>query len=110
MPQPTVAGHPGTFSWGLVGETRVYCLAGRKHAYEGVSLELVCFGVQLVHRLGCRVFCATNAAGGALPSMQAGAFMAITDHTNLIHRSPFAQICDHPRYTGPRHPDVCACI
>jgi len=44
MPTPTVAGHSGKLWLGNLGTTRVACLEGRVHAYEGHAVERVVFG------------------------------------------------------------------
>jgi len=88
MPTPTVAGHSGKLWLGNLGTTRVACLEGRVHAYEGHAVERVVFGVRLLTALGCRSVLLTNAAGGIRADLTPGTLMLITDHLNLSGRNP----------------------
>jgi purine-nucleoside phosphorylase len=88
MPTPTVAGHSGKLWLGKLGTTRVACLEGRVHAYEGHAVERVVFGVRLLAALGCRSVLLTNAAGGIRADLTPGTLMLITDHLNLSGRNP----------------------
>ena len=44
---------------------------------------------QMAVRLGCKLYIATNAAGGAQSGMEPGAVMVIRDHVNALRRTPF---------------------
>ncbi|WP_326542853.1 purine-nucleoside phosphorylase [Pseudorhodoferax sp.] len=88
FPRLGVAGHAGLLRAGRIGGRDVLVLAGRKHAYEtgeadgmkGVIRTLAAFGVTLLIQ--------TNAAGSADPVMRPGELMLISDHLNLVQRSP----------------------
>lgn len=56
MPKVTVQGHDGQLIIGTIGgNNRIICFAGRVHSYEGVPWTQVCFQVQLMSYLGCKV-------------------------------------------------------
>lgn len=88
MPLPKVSGHLGRLVFGTVEQTRVACLQGRVHAYEGHAISDVVFGVCLLARLGCKAVLLTNAAGGLAEGMQPADLMLITDHLNLTGTTP----------------------
>jgi purine-nucleoside phosphorylase len=88
MPAPSVAGHSGQLWLGRLGGTRVACLEGRVHAYEGHPVERVVFGVRLLAELGCRAVLLTNAAGGIRADLSPGSLMLLTDHLNLSGNNP----------------------
>lgn len=88
MPTPSVAGHSGRLSIGVLGGVTTACLEGRVHLYEGHEPEDVVFGVRLLAEIGCRSVLLTNAAGGTTEKMAPGALMLIRDHINLTGRNP----------------------
>jgi purine-nucleoside phosphorylase len=104
MPRSAVVGHAGNLCLGTVGTTRVACLQGRVHLYEGHDLEYVTFGVRLLARLGCRTVLLTNAAGGVNTSFAPGDLMLIVDHLNLTGKNPL--IGPNDDRIGPRFPDM----
>lgn len=91
---PTVAGHPGSLCAGRLGTTRVLCLSGRSHLYEGHAPEDVVFGCRLLALCGCRVVLLTNAAGGIREGLAPGKLLLISDHLNLTGGNPLL---------GPHH-------
>ena len=102
-PAPKVEGHGGELVVGEVGGTRVACLTGRVHLYEGWSPSEAVRAVRTLRRAGIERFLLTNAAGGLLETMQAGDLMAIEDHLNLTGSSPL--LGSHEPALGPRSPD-----
>jgi len=84
----SVAGHAGTLCVGDVGGTRVACLSGRVHLYEGYPVDDVVFGCRLLAALGCPVVLLTNAAGGIGEHLRPGSLMLIVDHLNLTGKNP----------------------
>jgi purine-nucleoside phosphorylase len=92
FPRLGVGGHAGALTVGTLTHgarsTRVAVLAGRKHAYETGDAS----GMQgVVHSLaawGVQVLVQTNAAGSLEPAMPPGTVMLITDHLNMVQRSP----------------------
>lgn len=85
---PGVDGHVGKLVAGTIGSCRVLCFVGRSHLYEGRSAREVTAPVRAAHDLGCRKLLLTNAAGGIHPAFQAGDFMYIADHLNLLGDNP----------------------
>lgn len=106
VPTSNVVGHAGNLVVGRVpgGKTRIACLQGRVHAYEGHALDRVVFGVRLLAKLGCRAVLLTNAAGGVRRGFAAGDLMLIRDHLNLMGRNPLVGPNDDR--LGPRFPDM----
>ncbi|MFM1874159.1 MAG: hypothetical protein RL398_3581 [Planctomycetota bacterium] len=102
-PVPKVEGHGGSLLVGKVGGTKVACLTGRVHLYEGWQPVEVVRAVRTLRRLGCPAFLLTNAAGGIADDMAAGDLMVIADHLNLTGMSPLTG--PHEPAFGPRFPD-----
>ena len=103
FPVPRVSGHPGNLCLGRLGVSRVACLQGRVHFYEGHPVSRVVFGVRLLAALGCRAVFLTNAAGGIRDDLAPGDLMMIADHINLTGQSPLIGLEDE---RGPRFPDM----
>ena len=103
MPTARVVGHAGNLCLGRSRGSRVACLQGRVHLYEGQEPERVVFGVRLLAELGCRAVLLTNAAGGIRPRFVPGDLMLITDHINFSGKNPLVGPDDE---TGPRFPDL----
>jgi purine-nucleoside phosphorylase len=102
-PVPHVQGHGGALVVGTVGGTKVACLSGRVHLYEGWSPYEVVRAVRTLRTLGVPTFLLTNAAGGISDDMVAGDLMLLRDHLNLTGGSPL--IGPHEPAFGPRFPD-----
>ena len=102
-PVPHVQGHGGALVVGAVGGTKVACLSGRVHLYEGWSPHEVVRAVRTLRTLGVGTFLLTNAAGGISDDMVAGDLMLLRDHLNLTGGSPL--IGPHEPAFGPRFPD-----
>jgi purine-nucleoside phosphorylase len=83
-----VIGHQGRFVFGTVGETPVMVMSGRLHLYEGHPVDRVVLPVRAAALLGCKVFIATNAAGGIRHDLKVGQTMMFTDHINLFGVNP----------------------
>jgi purine-nucleoside phosphorylase len=90
FPNPGVTGHSGRLIFGELEGCRVLLQAGRFHYYEGHSGDLVAAPIRLAARLGARFLILTNAAGGIAPHLVPGSIMLISDHLNLMGRSPLA--------------------
>lgn len=88
FPVSTVSGHEGRFVFGTVGKTRVVCMQGRVHFYEGYSASDVVMPVQVMRMLGAKTIILTNASGGINSSFEVGDFMQITDHISSFVLSP----------------------
>lgn len=101
---PTVEGHQGNLIFGKVGKNDVAVLQGRIHYYEGHTMETVVFPTRTLALLGCEVLVLTNSAGGFGDTMQAGDFMIIEDHVNLMGINPL--MGPNIKELGPRFPDM----
>lgn len=88
FPPTGVAGHAGRFVAGTLGGRRVVLQAGRYHVYEGHPGEVVAAPVRLLADLGVHTLILTNAAGGVDPALEPGDLVLLSDHINLMGRSP----------------------
>ncbi|MBM4063277.1 MAG: purine-nucleoside phosphorylase [Planctomycetes bacterium] len=102
-PVPRVEGHGGSLVIGTAGGTKVACLTGRVHLYEGWRPAEVVRAVRTLRQLGVPSFLLTNAAGGIGDDLAAGDLMLIADHLNLTGCSPLTG--PHEPAFGPRFPD-----
>lgn len=105
-PVPKVEGHGGALVLGTVAGTRVACLTGRVHLYEGWKPYEVVRAVRTLRHLGVPNFLLTNAAGGIADDLSAGDLMLLVDHLNLTGCSPLTG--PHEAEFGPRFPDQTA--
>ncbi|MFY9511465.1 MAG: purine-nucleoside phosphorylase, partial [Rubrivivax sp.] len=79
-----------------LGGQPVAVLAGRKHAYETGEPDGMKGAIRTLAALGVQVLVQTNAAGSMEPGMKPGEIMLITDHVNVVQRSPlFHEPGDH---------------
>jgi len=87
-----VAGHAGSLRLGQIGEgtqaRQVALLRGRKHAYETGDAACMKGAIRTLAALGCQALVLTNAAGSMEPSMPPGSLMLISDHLNIVQRTP----------------------
>ena len=88
FPEPSAAGHGGTFRSVEVGGIRVLLALGRVHLYEGHDPQAVVHGVRTAWAVGCRTAILTNAAGILNPAWPLGRPVVISDHINLTGTSP----------------------
>jgi purine-nucleoside phosphorylase len=63
-------------------------LAGRKHAYETGQADGMKGALRSLAAWGVQVLVQTNAAGSMDATMRPGDLMLISDHLNLVQRSP----------------------
>ena len=84
----TAPGHAGRFVFGYVDNTRVVCMQGRVHMYEGYDPKDVVLPVRLMGAMGARIFFVTNACGGIRPDLDAGKLMLITDQISCFVPNP----------------------
>lgn len=94
---PAVEGHGGTIRSLPLAGRRVLVLLGRTHFYEGHGVDAVVHGVRTAAAAGCRAIVLTNAAGGLRADYSVGQPVLISDHLNLVARSPLV---------GPRFVDL----
>ncbi len=83
-----VAGHAGSLRLGRIGGVAVALLRGRKHAYETGDAGGMKGAIRTLAALGCGALLLTNAAGSLTPAMPPGALMLISDHLNIVQRTP----------------------
>jgi purine-nucleoside phosphorylase len=102
FPRLDVGGHAGRVraGWLVHGAARqpVFVLAGRKHAYETGEADGMKGAVRSLAAAGVQVLVQTNAAGSLDAAMGPGALMLITDHLNLVQRSPLVGERDDRRF------------
>jgi inosine/guanosine/xanthosine phosphorylase family protein len=102
-PRTTVAGHEGMIVLGRLGGVEVVVQKGRLHSYEGHAAPWLGLPVRIFGLMGCRLVVLTNAAGGIQREFRPGDLMLITDHINLLRRSPLEGA--NADELGPRFPD-----
>lgn len=83
-----VAGHAGELWLGRLGGAEVAVLGGRRHAYENGHADGMKGALQTLRALGCEVLLQTNAAGSLHAALPPGSLMLVSDHLNLVQRSP----------------------
>lgn len=99
FPSAAVPGHAGRLWWGLLQGQPVWVLAGRAHAYETGDAAAMRGALRTLAALGVTTLVQTNAAGSLRLSVPAGQMMLVSDHLNLVQRSPL--VADGP---GPGLP------
>jgi purine-nucleoside phosphorylase len=93
-----VAGHSGVLRLGTLGGRLVALLRGRKHAYETGDAAGMAGAIRTLAALGCRALVLTNAAGSLAQAMGPGTMMLISDHINLVQRTPLHGENDNRRF------------
>lgn len=101
---PTVEGHSGNLIFGKIDGLPIAIMQGRNHYYEGHSMESVVFPTRTLAMMGVETLILTNSAGGFGENMQAGDFMIIEDHINLMGTNPL--MGPNIKELGPRFPDM----
>jgi xanthosine phosphorylase len=104
FPRPSVAGHAGRLTLGLLAGVPLFCLSGRAHLYEGIGPAAINAIVRTLAELGCRVLILTNAAGSLRPEVGPRALVLIEDHINLQGTNPLVGTNDDA--VGPRFVDL----
>lgn len=88
FPTLAIGGHAGRLKAGRIGNTEVMVLAGRKHTYETGDPGAMKGVIRTLAAAGVQVLVQTNAAGSMVAAMRPGELMLITDHLNVVQRSP----------------------
>ncbi|MBQ3276508.1 MAG: purine-nucleoside phosphorylase [Oscillospiraceae bacterium] len=104
FPVSTAPGHAGRFIFGFVENTRVVCMQGRVHMYEGYDPADVVLPVRLMGAMGAKIFFVTNACGGMRPDLDAGKLMLITDQISCFVPNPLRG--ENLDELGVRFPDM----
>ena len=102
----TVEGHSGRLVVGKLPGTsiNVAVMQGRFHYYEGYSLDEVTLPIRAFGAMGVKKLVLTNAAGGVNENFKAGDLMLLSDHINLMMKSPLRG--QHDNRLGARFPDM----
>ncbi|MBS1810917.1 MAG: purine-nucleoside phosphorylase [Acidobacteria bacterium] len=100
----TVEGHEGRLVLGKLENKLIAVMQGRFHYYEGYSLDEVTLPIRMFGLLGVKSLILTNAAGGINPNFEPGSLMLISDHINLMFKSPLRG--KHDERLGARFPDM----
>lgn len=102
FPPLGIAGHTGCVRLArLPGAARpldVMVLMGRQHAYETGDATAMRGAVQTVAALGCPTLVLTNAAGSLRGDWPTGSLMLLSDHLNLVQRSPLQGLGGSDRF------------
>lgn len=88
FPALGVAGHAGSLRLGRIAGREVALLRGRKHAYETGDAAAMKGAIRTLAALGVTTLLLTNAAGSLATEMPAGSLMLISDHLNIVQRTP----------------------
>lgn len=104
FPISTAPSHRGRFVFGTIGNTKVVCMEGRVHLYEGYSAKQAVNPIFLMRKLGAEILLLTNAGGGINKHFKIGDFMVIEDHISSFVPSPL--IGKNDEALGPRFPDM----
>ena len=88
FPPVRVDGHAGELVAGTLERLPVLVQSGRFHLYEGHAPATIALPVRAFATLGVQTLILTNAAGGIRETFAAGTLMMVTDHINLMARSP----------------------
>lgn len=104
FPRTTVAGHSGKMIVGRLGQSKVLCLQGRFHLYEGHRPQVIAEVVNALKAVGINRLIVTNAAGSLNPEFTPGSLMLIKDHINFSGQNPL--VGANNESVGPRFPDM----
>ena len=88
FPAVGVAGHAGVLTLGRLGGTEVAALAGRQHTYEDGHADAMKGAIRTLAALGVKTLLLTNAAGSLNPTAGTGSLMLLSDHLNMVQRTP----------------------
>jgi purine-nucleoside phosphorylase len=104
FPVPQVEGHSGSLFSADMDGVPLLVLAGRVHAYEGLPMEDVVFGVRCAALCGAETVVLTNAAGSVDEALRPGDLVTISDHLNLTGLNPL--VGGNDDRLGTRFPDL----
>lgn len=104
FPKTTVPGHVGELVCGYLNGSKVICMRGRFHFYEGHSMKTVAMPVRVMKLLGIKALVVTNAAGGINRTFKPGTLMLIKDFINFMGDNPL--VGENEKEFGVRFPDM----
>ena len=102
FPDTGVAGHAGEVVLGRIGAHEVAVLCGRRHAYEGGDPAAMKGAITALAAAGVELLVQTNAAGSLDERMRPGELMLVSDHLNLVQRSPLLHETGAERFVDLR--------
>jgi purine-nucleoside phosphorylase len=88
FPEPSVPGHAGALSLGLLDGVPIAAFRGRIHFYEGHELTRCSLPVRLARALGARTMVITAAVGGIQRDLIPGSIVVGTDQINMMGANP----------------------
>jgi purine-nucleoside phosphorylase len=88
FPAVGVAGHAGALTLGRLGGAEVAVLAGRQHTYEDGHADAMKGAIRSLAALGVTTLVLTNAAGSLDRGVGTGSLMLLSDHLNMVQRTP----------------------
>ena len=83
-----VAGHAGTLRIGTIGGVEVAVLSGRQHTDETGAADAMKGTIRTLAAFGVHTLLLTNAAGSLDAAMRPGSLMLVSDHLNMVQRTP----------------------
>jgi len=102
FPHVGVEGHAGELHLGRIGSHEVAVLAGRRHTYESGDSAAMKGAIHTLAALGAQVLIQTNAAGSLDARMRPGQVMLLSDHLNLVQRTPLLDETGAQRFVDLR--------
>ncbi len=88
FPPPSVPGHAGKLSLGVLEGVPIVAFQGRIHYYEGNDLSRCALPVRVARLLGARTIVITAAAGGIDRGLVPGSIVVGTDQINMMGANP----------------------
>jgi purine-nucleoside phosphorylase len=88
FPAPTVPGHAGALSLGMLDGVPIAAFRGRIHFYEGHELTRCSLPVRLARVLGAGTMVITAAVGGIQRDLVPGSIVVGTDQINMMGSNP----------------------
>lgn len=88
FPAPTVPGHAGALSLGVLDGVAIAAFRGRIHFYEGHELTRCSLPVRLARVLGAGTMVITAAVGGIQRDLVPGSIVVGTDQINMMGSNP----------------------
>ena len=108
FPLTTVPGHEGRMVCGTINGTKVLCMKGRYHFYEGYDMKTVVRPIRVMKLLGVKAAILTNAAGSVRENMQPCDLMFVDDFINYMGDNPL--LGENIPEFGLRFPDMTKAI
>ncbi|MDO5328904.1 MAG: purine-nucleoside phosphorylase [Coriobacteriia bacterium] len=88
FPVSTNKAHKGKFILAKAKGTRLICMSGRIHYYEGYPMRDVVKPIRLMNMLGAKTIIITHSVGAINPFYKVGDFVSVRDHISMFVPSP----------------------